>query len=137
VGLSEYLASNGQFPPVLGRSVGRWHASVGLVVMAVFTLLLVVAFDLSAIASLGSAVALIVFSLVTLAHFRVREQTGARVVVLLVALVSTLGTLAVFASTTLVDQPATAVALLVIVLGAVVVDQLWSRTRDRRAAAGT
>jgi hypothetical protein len=50
--------------------------------MAGVTLLLAVLFDLSNIASLGSAVALLVFSMVTLAHFRVRKETGARLSIL-------------------------------------------------------
>ena len=48
--------------------------------------MLVVGFDVNAIASIGSAVALAVFGLVTVAHFRVREVTGANVGVLVLAL---------------------------------------------------
>jgi uncharacterized membrane protein YfcA len=54
-------------------------------------------------------------------------------VILVVAVVATLGTFLVFVTTTLVNEPATARALVVIVLLSVAVDLLWSRTRDRRA----
>src|SRR3954468_5872276 len=135
VGLGRHLASTGQFPPLFARTVGRRQASVGLLVMAGLTVVLVIGFNLDAIASLGSAVALIVFTLITLAHFRVRQVTGASVIVLAVAVVSTLGTLLVFCTTTLVNEPGTAVALVVIVALAIVADLLWTRSR-RRPAGG-
>jgi L-asparagine transporter-like permease len=93
VGLGRNLSSTGRFPSVFGRNL-RWReAPVGLLVTAAFTLVLVVGFNLDSIASLGSAVALIVFSTVTLAHFRLRQHTGASLAVLVVALASTLVTL--------------------------------------------
>ena len=66
---------------------------------------MVVALDLNAIASLGSAVALLIFSAVTVAHFRTYRQTGANLFVLVVALIATLGTFVVFTTTTLVNEP--------------------------------
>ena len=64
-GLGDEMAAVGQFPPVMGRRVGG-HAAVGIVVTAIAAILLALFFDLNAIASIGSAVALIVFTLVTL-----------------------------------------------------------------------
>ena len=132
VGLTQHLASTGQFPPVLGRRLGRRQAPVGLLGLAGATLILVVAFDLNNIASLGSAVALLVFSAVTLAHFQVRKETGASFVILVAAVSSTVVTLLVFCATTLVDQPVTAIALVALVVLATVVELLWERTRARR-----
>jgi amino acid transporter len=136
VGFGRHLASTGQFPPVLGRELplqqGRRKVSVSLLVMAGLTLVLVVGFNLDSIASLGSAVALIVFTMITLAHFRVRGTTGANLLILAVAVVSTLGTFLVFVTTTLVNEPATARALVVIVLLSVAADLVWSWTRTRR-----
>ena len=62
--------------------------------MVALTILLAVGFDISAIANIGSAVALLI-SLVTLAHLRIRGQTGARLVPLIVALLATTVTLAI------------------------------------------
>ena len=121
-------------PTVFGRSLGQRKAPVGLLVMAGATVVLAVFFDLNGIASLGSAVALIVFSMVTFAHFRVRHETGARLWVLIIAVISTLGTLLVFCTTTLVDEPVTALALVVILGLSILVDLLWTRTRDHRRA---
>ena len=89
-------------------------------------------FDLSSIASIGSVIALVVFTLITVGHVRVRRETGARLGVLLVALASTTTVLVAFVVTTLVDEPATAVLLAVILVLSVALDVWWKRTRDRR-----
>ncbi|MET0887846.1 MAG: hypothetical protein ABWX92_15515, partial [Mycetocola sp.] len=94
-------------------------------------------FDLTSIASIGSAVALLVFSTVTVGHFRLYRKTGASIIVLVIALIATLGTLIIFCTTTLVNEPATAIALLVIVVLAIVIDLLWKRTRGAREPATT
>ena len=131
-GLSIQLASTGQFPPVFGRSIGR--APVGMLVMVVATLVLAIGFDLDAIASIGSAIALLIFSLVTIAHLRIRRETGANPFVLIVALASTTITLVVFATTTLVEEPAATAALLVIIALSVGLDVWWKWARGRRPA---
>ena len=132
-GMTKHLASVGQFPPVLGRTVGSRKAPVGLLLLTCITLTFILLFDLNKIASIGSAVALLVFTMVTLGHFRLRDRTGANVLVLAVALVSTLGTFLVFCGTTLADEPATAVTMVVIVVAATITDLLWKRSRDRKA----
>lgn len=134
-GLSKDLAAKGQFPPVLGRNVGRMSIALGFMVVA--TVSLTVFFDLSAIASLGSAVALLIFTLVSIAHLRVRHDTGARVMVLLLALVTTATTFAVFVSTTLKDEPATMTAFVVIIGLAVGLDLVWKSIAHRRAGHAT
>lgn len=136
IGLSQHLAGTGQFPPILGRSLGHGRRQLpnGLLAMAAFSLVLVLFFGLNRIASLGSAVALIVFSLVTLAHFRLYRQTGAHVAVLVIALLSTVGTLVVFCTTTLVDEPITALALLVILTVSTLLEVTWTYRRDQHGA---
>ncbi|MFF1877292.1 APC family permease [Leifsonia sp. NPDC058230] len=133
IGMTRQLASIGQFPPFFGRSVRRFP--VGLLVMAGLAIVLVAGFDLTSIASIGSAVALLIFSTVSIGHFRLYKETGANIVILAIGLVATLGTLVVFCATTLVDEPATAIALLVIVALSVIVDLLWKRARDRRVTS--
>ncbi len=133
-GLSKDLAVKGQFPPVLGRDWGRLPIALGLMVAA--TLFLAVFFDLSAIASLGSAVALMIFTLVSIAHLRVRRHTGARVGVLILALATTSTTLAVFASTTLKDEPATMTALVAVIALAIGLDLVWKTIAHRRDHVG-
>ena len=132
-GVSEQMGSIGQLPPLLARRLGG-RASVGLLVTAGLSILLAVGFSLTSIASIGSAVALVVFTLVTAGHLRVRTETGARTWVLVVAIASTLVVLVTFAFTTLVEEPATAVALVVILLVSIVLDLGWKRRRGARVA---
>ena len=80
VGLSERLAETGQFPGLMARRLGG-RASAGLLVEAAACVLLAVLFNLDAIASIGSAVALLIFTFITAAHFRVRAETGANAAV--------------------------------------------------------
>lgn len=134
IGMTQHLARVGQFPPFFARSAGRFPA--GLLVMAGLAILLVAFFNLNAIASIGSAVALLVFSSVSIAHLRIRSQTGASVVMLLIGLVATLGTFIIFCTTTLVSEPATAWALVAIIGLAVVIDLTWKATAARAKAAG-
>ncbi|WP_431279424.1 APC family permease [Leifsonia poae] len=133
IGMTRHLASVGQFPPVFSRGVGRFPT--GLLVMAALAILLVIGFNLNAIASIGSAVALLVFSAVSVAHFRLFRKTGANIVVLVIGLIATLGTFIVFCTTTLVNEPTTAIALVVIIALAVVVDFGWKAAARRRAPA--
>jgi amino acid transporter len=126
-GLCEEMASVGQFPPLLGRRVGG-RAPVGLLVTAAIAIVLSVGFDLTAIASIGSAIALVVFTLVTAGHLRVYRETGARPSVLVLAILTTVVVLVTFALTTLVEEPATAVALVVILLLSIALDAGWKHT---------
>ena len=130
-GLCEQMTSIGQFPPLLGRRLGGRLPS-GLLVTAVVAAILAVGFDLSSIASLGSVIALVVFALVTVGHLRVRAETGAHLPVLLLALASTVIVLVTFVFTTLVDEPATAVLLVVILVISVGLDLGWKRVRNGR-----
>ena len=112
-GLTAHLAKSGQFPPIMGRSIGR--APIGLLIVSVAVVVMVVVFDLSAIASIGSTVALAIFALVTAGHLRVRSMTGARLSILLLALATTVITLLTFVFTTLLNEPASVATLIGIV----------------------
>jgi amino acid transporter len=129
-GLCEELADSGQFPPALGRRLAD-RVPAGLLITAVASIVLAVGFDLNAIASIGSAVALVVFSLVTAGHIRVRSETGANTLVLVLGVATAVIVLVAFAVTTLVEEPATAVALVVILVLSVVLDLWWKSVRDR------
>ena len=87
-GLCEQLAKSGQFPPLMGRRLGN-RLPVGLLITAAGAVLLAVGFSLTAIASIGSAAALLIFTLVTVGHLRVRSQTGAKTAILVLGVVTT------------------------------------------------
>ncbi|HMN28300.1 MAG TPA: hypothetical protein PKE45_09120, partial [Caldilineaceae bacterium] len=140
-GLCEELVATKQFPPLMARKfAGR--ASAGLIFVSLVCIALVVGFDVNAIASIGSAVALTVFALVTVAHLRVREVTGANVGVLVLALATIAIALLAFVFNELIYEPASMVALLVILLLSIGLDFAWTRSRgssgdDGAGMAGT
>jgi len=128
VGLSERLAQTRQFPPLMARKLGG-RASVGLLIEAAACLVLAIIFKLDAIASIGSAVALLIFTLITVAHFRVRSETGASALMLALAVGSAGAVLLTFVFTTLIHEPASIVALVIILLLGVGLDLWWKRRR--------
>jgi len=127
-GLSDHLASSGQFPTVMARRLGG-RAPFGLIILAAAIIIVVVAFDLSAVASIGSAVALVIFAVVTLGHLRILDVTGARRSIVLLALAAVTITLATFIVTTLIHEPASIAMLVAILVISIVLDVAWSRRR--------
>jgi L-asparagine transporter-like permease len=132
-GLCEQLAKGGQFPPLMGRRLGN-RLPVGLLITAAGAVLLAVGFSLTAIASIGSAAALLIFTMVTVGHLRVRTQTGARTAVLILGIVTTGLAFLTFVFTTLVTEPVSAIALILILLLSAGLDVGWKRRRSRLAS---
>ena len=130
-GLSDRLVETGQFPPLMARRLGG-RLSSGLAIAAVACLVLAVVFKLDAIASIGSAVALLIFTLITVAHLRVRKETGASALILWLAIVAAGAVLVTFVFTTLIHEPASMVTLAGILVLGVALDFGWKR---RQAAA--
>jgi amino acid transporter len=129
-GLSERLAETGQFPPLMARRFGP--VSAGLLIEAAACLILAVVFKLDAIASIGSAIALLIFTLITAAHFRVRAETGASAAMLTIAIVAAGGVLLTFIFTTLIHEPASVVTLIAIIVLSVALNFGWKRVRAGR-----
>src|SRR5690349_21979961 len=132
VGLCDRLAETGQFPPLMARRLGG-RVSSGLLIQAVACLVMALLFKLDAIASIGSAVALLVFTLITVAHIRIRAETGANVVILVAAIAAAAVVLVTFVFTTLIHEPASIVALVVILGLSIALDYWWKRSRASRA----
>jgi amino acid transporter len=133
-GSTAKLAESGTFPPVFGQ-LARVGGTRGLVISVLAVLALAYFVDLTAIASLGSAVALAIFLITSLAAYRLRAETGSRASVLIIGIVLTAVVLLVFAVQTLRTEPVTFVAIVIVVGLAVVLDLIWSRIRAGRAAA--
>jgi L-asparagine transporter-like permease len=129
-GLCEEMATVGQFPPLLGR---RWAQRVpsGLLLTSAIAIVLVAGFGLTAIASIGSAIALVVFALVTGGHLRIRSDTGARMWLLVLAEVCTVAVLVNFVITTLVHEPGTMIAIGVVLVVSIGLDIAWKRARPQ------
>jgi amino acid transporter len=133
-GLTRALTEVGQFPPLMGpRSPLGKHG--GLVVTVIGTLVLVIFFNLSTIASVGSAVSLCVFVLVAVAGFRLRGETGARTWPVVLAIAAAGLVLAFFAVDTARHEPHTFIVMAALIVLAVVLDLVWKRIRDRGTPA--
>jgi amino acid transporter len=135
-GTTAELARVGEFPPVFGQRA--WVGGTrGLTISAALVLLLANLVDLTAIASLGSAVALTIFLITALAALRLRRETRSRTWVIVLAIAATAFVLVVFGVQTLRDAPQTFVAMLAVAALAVALDLVWDRVRARRAAGTT
>ncbi len=130
-GLSERLAETGQFPPLMARKLGG-RVSNGLLIQAAVCLVLALVFKLDAIASIGSAVALVIFTMITSAHLRIRDQTGANLPMLVLAIVAAGAVLVTFVFTTLIHEPASIATLLGILVLSIGLDYGWKRSRPSR-----
>jgi len=132
VGTTRKLAESGMFPPVFAARaiVGGTR---GLTISAVIVILLANIVDLSAIASLGSVVALGIFLILSVAALRLRHETKSHPVVIWAAILLTAFILVVFAIQTLRNEPQTFIAMIAILALAAILDQIWSAARKRRA----
>jgi hypothetical protein len=90
--------------------------------------------DLSAIASVGSAISLLIFLLVGAAAFKLRGEIGARTPIVITAIAATAVVLVAFGIDTLRNAPETFAAILGIAILAVVLDTVWKRVRGPEAA---
>src|SRR5690348_11103711 len=127
VGLCDRLAETGQFPALMARKLGG-RASSGLLIQAAACLVMAVVFRLDSIASIGSAVALVIFTMITAAHVRIRKETGAKLPILIVAILAAGAVLVTFVFTTLIHEPASIVTLAGILLLSVALDYGWKRS---------
>jgi amino acid transporter len=133
-GSTAKLAESGMFPPVFGQ-LAHVGGTRGLTISVGIVLLLTNFVDLTAIASLGSAVALTIFLVVSGAAFRLRAQTGSRTWILALAVLLTMAVLLVFAFQTLRTAPQTFTAMVGILALAIALDLMWTRVRAKRSAA--
>ena len=91
--------------------------------------------NLTAIASLGSAVALIIFLIICAAAFVLRKETGTRTWVLVLTAALTAIVLVLFIIDLIGSEPATVVFIVITIALAVVLDAAWRRVKKRRQQA--
>ena len=73
--------------------------------------------------------------MVTIGHLRIRSQTGANLPLLILALVTSAIALITFVFTSLLQEPASIVTLILIVVVCILLDLVWSRMKPRQATA--
>lgn len=131
--LTGMLAQEGLFPSFFGAG-SRLGAKAGLCITAGLVLVVANLVDLSAIASVGSAVALTIFLLVGVAGYRRRAETGSNPAIVVLAIAVTAIVLGFFAADTWRNAPQTFTAIVAILILAVLLD-LWTRRRPSAPAA--
>jgi amino acid transporter len=87
------LAKVGELPSAFGRPIG--HSREGLVISSVLILILAVFFDLSEIAAIGSVSILIVHFVVHIGHLRLLPETGASLLMVIVAALTNLAAIVI------------------------------------------
>ena len=120
------IARDGELPAGLSRT--EWNqATGGLFLTAALVVLLVLSFDLSGIAMMGSAAFLLVYAAVNAGHLRVLSQTGANAIIVWLSLATCLAMLAVLGVYTWQQQPVAIAA--VVVIGAASFAAEWTYRR--------
>ncbi|MGH3018951.1 MAG: APC family permease [Gaiellaceae bacterium] len=133
-GLTAMLAQVGQFPTFFGRG-SRLGPHAGLLITSALVLAIANLVDLSAIASVGSAISLVIFLLVGVAAYRLRVEIGALAAVVVAAIALTALVLVFFAIDTVRNAPETFSAIVAIAALAVVLDLVWKHVRPSEPAA--
>jgi hypothetical protein len=80
-----------------------------------------------------SAVALIIFTMITAAHLRIRTETGASLPMLVLAIVAAAAVFVTFVFTTLIHEPASMVTLAGILVLSIGLDYGWKHGRPSRS----
>jgi amino acid transporter len=91
----------------------------------------VLLFPLSAVASMGSAAFLLVYSAVNIGHLRIREQTGAKAWPIVAAAVSCLSLFVVLLYHMIATAPTSAIALAVTLAGSFLFEIVYRRITGR------
>ena len=125
--LTGMLASEGYFPARFAKSGLLYTAGLILVVANLF--------DLSAIASVGSAVSLALFVLIAIAGYRRRADTGSNTVIVVLAIAVTAIVLGFFAVDTARNAPETFVGIIAVLVLAVVLERVTRRSGSDAEAA--
>jgi amino acid transporter len=122
--LTNMLAEQGFFPEFFGAR-SRLGPKAGLIITTALVLVVANLVDLGGIASVGSAVSLMVFVLVALAGYRRRADTHSNTMLVVLAVGVTAVVLAVFALDTARNEPETFGAILAIWIVSVLLDAVW------------
>jgi amino acid transporter len=133
IGATYSMAKDGTLPPRFAEKRRlREGGTQGLVISALLIILLAVFFNVTAIASVGSAVSLAIFALLTIAHLRMADETKASKPVLYVALAATIMAILLFCWYTLLTAPQTFVILVGTIILAWVVEAIWRSINKKR-----
>jgi amino acid transporter len=134
--LTGMLAGEGFFPAIFG-SRSRLGRHGGLIITTAFVLVVANFVDLSSIASVGSAVSLLVFLLIGLAGWQRRADTGSNAAIVLLAIAVIAVVLAFFFVDTIRNDPWSFVAVVAIAVVAFALDALFRQPAPDQATVPT
>jgi amino acid transporter len=124
------IAKNGGLPPAFDRKL--WGRDVeGLFITSGLVLVFVLLFPLSAVASMGSAGFLLVYSAVNIGHMRIRKQTGAKAWPVVASAVTCLSLFVVLVYHMIATAPTSAIALGVALAGSFLFEIVYRRRTGR------
>jgi len=124
------IARDGELPAGLSRT--EWQqATGGLLLTAGLVVLVMLCFDLSGIAMMGSAAFLLIYAAVNAGHLRVRKQTGANAVIVWLSMLTCLAMFAVLCVYTWQQQPMAIAALVLFAVASFAAEWAYRRWTGR------
>jgi amino acid transporter len=125
------IARDGELPVGLSRT--EWKdATGGLLLTAGLVVVVMLIFDLSGIAMMGSAAFLFIYAAVNAGHLKVLNQTGANAIVVWLSLLTCLAMFAVLCVYTYQEQPRAIAALILIAAASFAGEWAYRRWTGRR-----
>jgi amino acid transporter len=124
------IARDGELPRDLSRTEWR-GATNGLLLTAALVVVVMLAFDLSGIAMMGSAAFLLIYAAVNAGHLKVLKATGANAVIVWLSLITCLAMFVILSVYTWQQQPAAIVALVIIAAVSFVAEFIYRRWTGR------
>ena len=125
------IARDGGLPEGLSRTEWR-GAGGGLLLTAALVLIVIVSFDLSGIAMMGSAAFLLIYAAVNAGHLKVLRETGASAVLVWLSLLTCLAMFVVLCAYIYREQPRALAALIIIAAAAFAAEWAYRRWTGRR-----
>jgi len=124
------IAKNGGLPPAFDRKL--WGRDVeGLFITSGLVIAFVLVFPLSAVASMGSAGFLLVYTAVNIGHMRIRKQTGAKTWPVVTSAITCLSLFVVLCYNMISSAPASAIALGVTLVSCLLFEIVYRRRTGR------
>jgi amino acid transporter len=125
------IARDGELPAGLSRT--EWKdATGGLLLTAALVVVVMLIFDLSGIAMMGSAAFLLIYAAVNAGHLKVLNQTGASAIVVWLSLLTCLAMFVILCVYTYQEQPRAIAALILIAAASFAGEWAYRRWTGRR-----
>lgn len=127
------MAKDGELPEIFGRPLG--HSKEGLVVTSILVLILMMLFDLSETAIIGSISILFVHAMVHLGHLKIIKKTQASKVLVVCALLGTCIAIALVSWFQWQDSPKVLVYVILFMGLSFLIEYLLHKINNRRVKA--